>query len=134
MKRFLFCLFAIGIAESGPAQNLTQSLIQGAWAGQPAAVRGALASGRVNINVTTEQGDTPLMLASLAGHDMEIRSGRSPRQTRRRYRDLESDMSSRTRRTRRHLDASLAQLDRRGKWLPRVGFEPTAYGLTVVLR
>ncbi len=72
MKRFLFWFFAIGIAESGLAQNLTQSLIQGAWSGQPAAVRGALASGRVDVNVTTRDADTPLMLASLAGHDNVI--------------------------------------------------------------
>ena len=69
MQRLLFWVFAIGIAELGLAQNLAQSLINGAWSGQPAAVRGALASGRVDVNLTTPDGDTPLMLASLAGHD-----------------------------------------------------------------
>ena len=82
MQRLLFWVFAIGIAELGLAQNLAQSLIQGAWAGQPAAVRGALASGRVNVNVTTPAGDTPLMLASLAGHenviDILLESGADP--------------------------------------------------------
>ncbi len=43
MKRFLFWFFAIGITGLGLAQNLTQSLIAGAWSGQAAAVRGALA-------------------------------------------------------------------------------------------
>ncbi len=82
MKCFLLCFFAIGIAASGLAQNLARSLIQGAWAGQPAAVRGALASGRVNVDVTTEAGDTPLMLASLAGHgnviDILLEGGADP--------------------------------------------------------
>ena len=72
MKRLLFGLFAIGIADPGLAQNLTQSLIAGAWSGQAAAVRSALASGRVDVNVTTPDGETPLMLASLAGHDNVI--------------------------------------------------------------
>ncbi len=72
MKRFLFCFFAIGIAELALAQNLAQSLIAGAWSGSAAAVRGALASGRVDVNVTTRDADTPLMLASLAGHDNVI--------------------------------------------------------------
>lgn len=85
MKCFLLCFFAIGIAASGLAQNLARSLIQGAWAGQPAAVRGALASGRVNVDVTTEAGDTPLMLASLAGHgnviDILLEGGANPNLT-----------------------------------------------------
>jgi TonB family protein len=53
--------FAIG-------QNAADALIQGAWSGQGFVVRSSLESGRVDVDVKTPEGNTPLMLASLAGH------------------------------------------------------------------
>lgn len=83
MARFLLWVFAIGFAEWGLAQNLTDSLIQGAWSGQALAVRSAIATGRVDVDVTTPEGDTPLMLASLAGHenviDILLEAGADPK-------------------------------------------------------
>lgn len=73
MKALSLCLLTLGAATLGLAQNLTQSLIDGAWSGQALAVRSALESGRVDVDVTTTDGDTPLMLASLAGHEKVIR-------------------------------------------------------------
>ena len=85
MKRFLVGVIALATAESGLAQNLEQSLIQGAWSGQAMAVQSVLPTGRVDIDSTTVDGDTPLMLASLAGHesvvDILLEAGADPNLT-----------------------------------------------------
>lgn len=71
---------AASVALGG--QNLANSLLQGAWSGQEFAVENAIASGRVDVNVTDPDGLTALMLASLAGHenviDLLLESGADP--------------------------------------------------------
>lgn len=73
MRVIGFWILVLTVPMPGRAQDpVTRSLIDGAWSGQPAAVRSALASGRVDVDVRSGEGNTPLMLASLAGHDAVV--------------------------------------------------------------
>lgn len=72
MKRFLVCLVGVGVASLGHAQSHVQSLFQGAWTGQAAAVRGALESGQVNVNMAMDDGTTALIAATSRGHESVV--------------------------------------------------------------
>lgn len=62
--RVVSMLLVVGVAESAIAQNLAQSFFRGAWTGQAAAVRSALASGSVDVNIATSDGTTALIAAT----------------------------------------------------------------------
>jgi len=70
--RYLFATFCLTVSYGVSAQNLASSLMQAAWSGQAAAVRSALASGRVDVDVENNDGTTPLFMASLAGHEAVV--------------------------------------------------------------
>jgi len=82
MRSTLIWLFIVSIPASALARDAASTLLSAAWSGQPAVVRSALASGRVDVDVARIDGSTALMLASLAGHetvvDILIDAGANP--------------------------------------------------------
>jgi TonB family protein len=70
-RKFATVILAVA-GSTAAAQNVSDSLINGAWSGQVMAVRSALESGRVDVDVRTSDGSTALMFASLAGHESVV--------------------------------------------------------------
>ena len=69
MKRFLVVAITIGITPMASGQNaIARSFFQGAWTGQAQAVKTAIASGQIDIDMATRDGTTALIAATSRGH------------------------------------------------------------------
>ncbi|TDI38472.1 MAG: TonB family protein [Acidobacteria bacterium] len=67
--RFCLYLFLSFAPNALFGQNLARSLFEGARTGQTYAVKSAVESGQVPLDMQNADGDTPLMVASLNGHE-----------------------------------------------------------------